>query len=340
MFVAMSGGVDSSVSAFLLRKKGINVKGVTFRLFDSDSSKKAIDDAKIVCDHIGIEHIVLDLRNEFKKNVIEYFINEYAHGRTPNPCAICNKTIKFGAALEKLQNLGTQKIATGHYSKIVHSNGRYCVKKNSNFKDQSYYFCLLSQSQLGKIVTPVADFSKNEVRKIAQENNIPVWNKKDSQDICFIENSYREFLKKTGIKPCRGNFINESGDILGAHEGIHNYTVGQRKGLGVSFGKRVYIKKINYLTNEIIVSYKFIVTKFEISNVNFVSFDRNEIGENVQICVRYNSIPINCKIKINNSKNIIVILESPSSNVCPGQFAVAYTNNFLAFGGVISRIIP
>lgn len=339
MFVAMSGGVDSSASAFLLREKGIDIKGVTFKLFDSDSSKKAINDAKTVCDNIGIEHIVLDLRREFKKNVIEYFINEYSHGRTPNPCAICNKTIKFGVALEKLQNLGAKKIATGHYSKIVFSNGRYCVKKNSNFKDQSYYFCLLNQSQLEKIVTPVADFRKSEVRKIAQENNIPVWNKKDSQDICFIENSYREFLKKSGIKTRRGNFINESGDILGTHDGIHNYTVGQRKGLGISFGKRVYIKKINYSTNSIVLSDEFSITKFEISNVNFVSFDKNEIEENVQICVRYNSIPIDCKIEINNNGNIIVVLKSPSSNVCPGQFAVGYVNNFLAFGGVISRII-
>ena len=339
MFVAMSGGVDSSVSALLLKNQGANITGVTFKLFESEESKKAIFDAKKVCDIIGIDHLVLDLTSEFKKNVIDYFVNEYCKGRTPNPCVICNKKIKFGLAIEKLKNLGIKKLATGHYSKVLFWNGRYCVKKMKNSKDQSYYFCLLDQSQLEKIVTPVSDFNKDYVRKLASENGIPVWNKKDSQDICFIKGSYKNFLGQIGVKSPPGNFVDEYGNILGSHNGIQNYTFGQRKGLGISLGERAYVKRIDPITNNIIISKKFDVIKFEISNINFVSFEKYNIPENVQICVRYNSFPVNSNIKINNDDTVLVTLEYPLSTVCPGQFAVGYVDDLLAFGGVISKTI-
>lgn len=336
--VAMSGGVDSSVSAFLLKKAGFEVHGVTFKLFDSENSKKAIKDAKKVAEAIGIHHFVLDLTREFKSSVIDYFVSEYTNGRTPNPCVMCNKNIKFGAALEKLLNLGFKKIATGHYSEIINLDDRFGIKKNINKKDQSYYFCLLNQEQISKIITPVSKFSKDEVREIAKNNNIPVWDKHDSQDICFISKSYRDFLIKFGVKNRTGNFIDEDGNILGRHNGIFNYTVGQRRGLNISLGERTYVKKINPKSNEITLSSRYAAQKITLKNINFVSFEREKIPESIKICVRYNSKPSEAKIIINKTNEAEVTFNTPAFNVCPGQFAVCYHDNYLALGGVINKI--
>ena len=344
--VAMSGGVDSSVSAFLLKKANFEVHGVTFYLFDSKNSEKAVKDAKKVAESIGIHHFVLDLTREFKSKVIDYFVSEYTNGRTPNPCVICNKNIKFGVALEKLLNLGFKKIATGHYTEITKLNNRFVIKKNNNNKDQSYCFCLLNQEQISKIITPVSKFSKNQVREIAQNNNIFVWDKKDSQDICFIQNSYKDFLREFGIKNKPGNFIDEDGNILGNHNGIFNYTVGQRRGLNISLGKRTYVKKINPVSNEITLSSRYAVKKIILKNINFVSFEfeseflKKIISKNIniKICVRYNSQLSDAKIQIKNKNEAEIIFENPVFNACPGQFAVCYHDNYLVFGGVIDKI--
>lgn len=331
----MSGGVDSSVSAFLMLKEKINVTGVTLKLFDSEGSKKAISDAKEVCKVLNIEHLVLDLVSEFKNKVIDYFINEYCSGRTPNPCVVCNKNIKFGLALEKLS---AENVATGHYSKVVNVNGRYSVEKTKNRKDQSYCFCMLNQSQLGKIITPVHEFSKDQVRKIAKENGIPVWDKKDSQDICFINGSYRDFLLKSGIKNCQGNFIDESGNILGHHNGIFNYTVGQRRGLNISSDNRLYIKSIDPLSNNIVLSRRNAVKRILIENLNFMLFSRENIPDNLMVCVRYSSSLERAKIEFLEDKAILDF-EYPIFNVCPGQFAVCYYDNLIAMSGIISEVL-
>ncbi len=336
--VAMSGGVDSSVTAFLLKKAGFEVHGVTFYLFKSENAEKAIQDAEEVAKAIGIHHFVLDLTHEFKSSVIDYFVNEYTSGKTPNPCVICNKNIKFGIALEKLLNLGFKKIATGHYSQIVNLNERFAVKKNKNIKDQSYYFCMLSQNQLSKIITSVSKFSKDEVRKIAKDNNIPVWNKSDSQDICFIKNSYKDFLHKFGIKNKPGNFIDEDGNVLGRHNGIFNYTVGQRRGLNISLSARTYVKKINPISHEITLSDRFAAKKITLKNMNFVSFEKEKIPKDVKVCVRYNSKPADAKIEIKNQNEAEIIFKNPTFNVCPGQFAVCYFDDYLALGGVIDKV--
>lgn len=336
--VAMSGGVDSSVSVFLLKKAGYEVHGVTFYLFNSENAEKAINDAEKVAKTIGIHHFVLDLTQEFKSSVIDYFVNEYTNGKTPNPCVMCNKNIKFGIALEKLLNLGFKKIATGHYSQIVNLNGKFGVRKNKNIKDQSYCFCLLSQDQLSKIITPIAKFSKDEVRKIAKDNNIFVWDKHDSQDICFIKNSYKDFLHEFGIKNKPGNFIDEDGNILGRHNGIFNYTVGQRRGLNISLGARTYVKKINPISHEVTLSDRFAAEKIILKNINFVSFEKEKIPKDIKVCVRYNSKPADAEIEIKNQSEAEIIFKNPTFNVCPGQFAVCYFDDYLALGGVIDKV--
>lgn len=335
IYVLMSGGVDSSVSAFLLLQQGFNITGVTLKLFDSKSSENAIADAKKVCEVLNIEHTVLDLKSEFKNKVIDYFINEYCSGRTPNPCVVCNKDIKFGMAIEKLN---AKHIATGHYSKVVKINGRYSVEKTKNLKDQSYCFCMLNQSQLEKIVTPVHEFQKDKIRQIAKDNNIPVWCKKDSQDICFIKTTYRDFLCKNGIKSNPGEFIDEEGNILGYHTGIFNYTVGQRKGLNISSESRLYVKKIDFSSNKIILSKKNAIKKIKIENLNFVLFTKENLPSSLMVCVRYSNSAVNAKIEILEN-HAVLDFDFPIFNVCPGQFAVCYYENFIALSGVISEIL-
>ena len=337
ILVAMSGGVDSSVSAFLMKQQGFDVTGATFKLFESENSEKSIRDAKKVSEFIGINHLVFDLTKEFKNSVIDYFIGEYTSGRTPNPCVVCNKTIKFGKAIEKMESLGFDRIATGHYSFIEKFNGRYAVKKILHKKDQSYYFCMLNQMQLSKILTPVSKFSKDEIREIAKNNGISVWNKSDSQDICFINGSYRDFFKENGVKNNPGNFVDSSGKILGSHNGIFNYTVGQRRGLNVSTGERLYVNTIDVNSKNIILSKRFGATKIVLKDVNFVSFSEENAPKNVQICVRYNSVLIDGTLEIQENKTAILHLSKPSFNVCPGQFAVCYFDNYLVCGGAISK---
>lgn len=339
ILVAMSGGVDSSVSAFLLKNKGYDVMGATFKLFESQGSEKAISDAKKVASFLGIEHQVLDFSREFKSSVVDYFIDEYSNGRTPNPCVVCNKSIKFGLAVDKMIHHGFDKIATGHYVDVFHENNRYIVKRCPHFKDQSYCFCMLSQYQLSKIITPVSKYTKEQIRKIAQDNKIPVWNKSESQDICFIDTSYRDFLHENGVEKCSGNFVDEKGHVLGSHEGIYNYTVGQRRGLNYSAGKRMYIKRINSDSNEIILSEKIEVTNIKLRDVNFVSFDENNFPKEVKVCIRYNSVPIESTIEFCKVKSILNIKLSKSTSIaCPGQFAVCYYDNRLVCGGIISHI--
>ena len=329
--VLMSGGVDSSVSAYLLKKQNFDIEGVTYKLFDSEDNSP-IRDAKSVCDFLNIKHTVLDLSPEFKLNVINYFISEYCSGRTPNPCVMCNRTIKFGDILSRFD-----KVATGHYCQIEQVSGRYTVKRTNNIKDQSYYFCMLSQEQLKKIITPVSNLTKDQVRKIAYENNIHVHDKKDSQDICFIKESYKDFLKKYGVKDNPGNFMDEDGKILGHHNGIFNYTVGQRKGLNVSSNCRLYVKKIDHASNDIILSKRNSIKNIRIINLNFILFTKDNIYENVQVCVRYNCTPTDASIKVNDDEAIINF-ESPVYHACPGQFAVCYYKGFLALSGVIDEI--
>ena len=265
VLLGMSGGVDSSVSAILLKKEGYEVIGATMKLWtgntkqDEEKNKKAISDAKKVCDKLGIEHHIFDAEKEFEQCVINNFVEQYQNAKTPNPCIECNKYIKFGYFYNKAKELGCDYIATGHYAKVKWSNkyNQYILKKSkADKKDQSYFLYQIPKKILPKVIFPLEDFTyKTEIRKIAEENNLIVAKKKDSQEVCFIpDNDYVKFLQNHGNSNEKiGNIVLKNGQILGKHKGLIHYTIGQRKGLGIAYKEPLYVVKLDSTKNEVIV---------------------------------------------------------------------------------------
>lgn len=346
--IGMSGGVDSSVAAAVLKEQGYEVVGVTMRLWDGDDSDgsccslSAVEDAKRVADELGIEFHVLDFRKEFSEFVIDYFTNEYINGRTPNPCIVCNQFLKFGLLLEKAKELGAQKIATGHYAKIEFDaeSGRYLLKRaDSSEKDQTYALYRLTQEQLSHIIMPLGDFGDKEaVRKKADELNLPTAKKADSMEICFIpDNDYVSFIEKRCKNlPPKGNFVDINGNIIGRHQGIINYTIGQRKGLGIAFGRPMFVVKIDKKNNEVVLGEKG--TEFTDSlvadNWNFISIDEIENPIRTQIKVRYSARPAWGEVSIEDGL-LKVKFDEPQRAVTPGQAVVFYDGDTVVGGATI-----
>ena len=312
VLLGMSGGVDSSVSALLLKNEGYEVIGVTLSLSNYTDAK----DAKEVCDKIGIEHISIDMQESFKKYVISNFIDCYSKALTPNPCIECNRKLKFGEMYKKAKELNCDFLATGHYAKIEYDNNynqfvlRKCLNEN---KDQSYVLYTMKEEILDKVLFPLGNFkSKEEIRKIAKENNlVNVANKPDSEDICFIpDGNYKKFLENNGdIKPKPGNIVMNDGTILGKHNGLYNYTIGQRKGMGISYKEPLFVIGFNVRKNELIVgTMKEAFKKEAIITLNVINED---------------------KIKIN--------FEEPEKSLTPGQSAVFYLDDVVVGGGIIEE---
>ena len=353
VIIGMSGGVDSSVAAYILKEQGYMVSGITMNLWQKEENEVIerkggccglgdIEDARRVANTLNIEHHVLNFRNDFKKNVINNFIDEYKNGRTPNPCIACNRYVKWQTLLNRLIPMGADYMATGHYAKITRSdkNGRFTISmSDGGHKDQSYALFNLSQDQLQRTIFPLGNYKKEKVREIASQIKLTIAKKPDSQEICFIpDNNYGSFLEKNlNEKVEVGNFIDSDGNVLGKHKGIIYYTIGQRKNLGISFGVPMYVKKIIPKTNEVMLAKdKDLFSKtLTAGDLNFMLAEEINKPTFVMAKIRYSHKPANAVIFVENGK-LTCNFEEPQRAVTPGQAAVFYNENgHILCGGTI-----
>lgn len=335
--IGLSGGVDSAVAAYLLSEQGYDVTGIILRLKPESAADSDIADAKRIADKLGIELKILDRREVFDQKVISPFISEYCSGRTPNPCIECNKEIKFGVMLDYALEIGCDCIATGHYARIENCGGRYLLKRSQSSKDQSYFLFRLTQEQLSKTVFPLEGLTKDEIREIARKAELPVAEKGDSQEICFVPNDdYIAFLASKNISSPEGNFIDKSGNVLGTHNGIINYTVGQRKGLG-AFGKPMFVNRINAADNTVIIGEngtqycKGLIA----DRLNFIAFDCLTEPMRAEVKIRFRAKEQPALITPLDGGKIQIIFDEPQRSITPGQSAVIYDGNTVIGGGRI-----
>lgn len=347
--VAMSGGVDSGASALLAKQNGYDAFGVTMRLYKHGNEQdlhvdKDISDAKTICDKIGIGHKVYDFGSEFNKYVVDNFVQTYINGQTPNPCVVCNKYLKFGILLQTALNDGADKIATGHYATIENDNGRYLLRTATDkSKDQTYVLWSLDQHQLAHTTFPLGQYTKAQIREIAEENNLVNAHKSDSQDICFIpDGDYSSFISRhSGYVPHPGNYIDIQGNIIGTHKGIIHYTIGQRKGLGISLGKHIFVKEKNAENNTVTLSDEQCIfsKKIVIKNINLIPFDSLKTPLHVQAKIRYSQKASPAIAEMTGEDEITLTFDEPQRAAALGQSAVMYDGDYVVGGGIISKTI-
>ncbi|MDD5006274.1 MAG: tRNA 2-thiouridine(34) synthase MnmA [Candidatus Omnitrophica bacterium] len=352
VLVAMSGGVDSSVAAFLLKKQGYDVIGVTmcFGLEDSKTKRPSccsisgIEDAKRVAEQLEIPHYTLSFGKLLKEKVIDEFVKEYLSGRTPNPCVRCNQYLKFGALMKKAKELNCDYLATGHYAKMAKDrSGRFFLKAAKDAKkDQTYFLFRMPKDKMGGILFPLGNLTKAEVRKIARENKLRVADKPGSQEICFVPNNdYRDFIRQRldgkTLKP--GPIIDTQGNIIGKHKGICFYTIGQREGLGIALGYRAYVIKIDARKNTIIVGREDELYSGGLiaADLSFIGMDFPKKSMSAQVKIRYNHKSASCRIIPLNKNQLKVEFLKPQRAVAPGQSAVFYDKGIVLGGGIIQK---
>jgi len=342
VFVGMSGGVDSTVACILLLEQGYEVEGVTLELHTSENKacgSSDSSDAREMARLLGIKHHIVDQRQAFKKNVIDYLTDTYIKGQTPNPCIACNMHIKFGSMLDYAQSNGADYIATGHYAVVSREENEYVLKKAQTSKDQSYVLYHLTQEKLSKVLFPLANISKEEVRAVAQKYNLPVFSKPDSQDICFIsDNDYAGYIKRqTGRSFEKGLFVDQNGKTLGEHKGIIHYTVGQRKGLGISFGVPMYVKELDAEKNLVVLCEEGgqLSTVLYAERLSFVNPQKIKRQMKVKAKTRYNAKAAEAVMTLTKNGQMEVMFSQPQRAVTPGQAVVLYDNDIVLGGGII-----
>lgn len=337
VLVAMSGGVDSSVAAHLVQSQGHKCIGAMMQLLDGGEQNVA--DTQSVADRLNIDFHCFDMKAEFKNLVISSFVDAYEKGLTPNPCVTCNKCMKFGLLMQKADELNCELLVTGHYAKVVFENGRYLLKKADNKqKDQSYFLYNLTPDQLSRIRFPLGSYSKQEIREIAAEIGMITAEKHDSQDICFVPNGdYASVISNIGNKAYKsGNFVDKCGKVLGKHEGIIKYTIGQRKGLGVALGKPMYVCSKNVDKNEVVLcdDNQLFETTLTATDFNWIAFDAPPKTFRANAKIRYRHEEQPATITINNNL-VTVVFDQPQRAITPGQSVVLYDGDTVLGGGII-----
>lgn len=348
--VGMSGGVDSSVAALLLKRQGYDVVGVTMQIWQEESPAvtaaqggccgfDAAEDARRVADVLDIPHYVMNFRKEFREKVMDYFVSEYLAGRTPNPCIACNRYVKWESLLRRSMEIGADYIATGHYAGIIRlKNGRYAVRNAvTTKKDQTYALYSLTQEQLAHTLMPVGDYTKEEIRQIAEEAGLPVAHKPDSQEICFIpDNDYAAFIDREAKErvPKPGNFVTTDGQVLGRHLGITHYTVGQRKGLNLAMGRPVFVKEIRPDTNQVVIGEADEVFGGSLvcGHINYMGMEDLKEPREALAKIRYGHTGEKCVMERIGEDRIKCVFQKPVRAITPGQAVVLY------FRGVLKRM--
>ena len=351
--VGMSGGVDSSVAACLLKEQGYDVIGVTMQIWQEENPEEveenggccglsAVDDARRVAWSLGIPYYVMNFRKEFKESVMDYFVDEYLHGHTPNPCIACNRYVKWEALLERSMEIGADYIATGHYARVMQlPNGRYTIQNSvTAAKDQTYALYNLTQEQLSRTLMPIGAYTKEEIRQMAEDQGLEVAKKKDSMEICFIpDNDYAGFIERTVENvPGPGNFVDKDGNILGRHKGITHYTVGQRKGLNLALGRPVFVTEIRPETGEVVIGdNEDVFSDYLVcGNVNWMAVDGLHGEEKtVMAKIRYSHKGAPCMIRELEDGRVECRFETPQRAITPGQAVVFYENDYVFGGGTI-----
>lgn len=354
VIVAMSGGVDSSAAAALLMEQGFDVTGITLNVWPSEQSGLAcsrtccsitdVDDARHVCNKLGIPHYVLNMQEIFKRDVIDYFFSEYMRGRTPNPCIACNAHVKFEAMMQKAGQLGAYYMATGHYASIIKTpEGELALKRSKDSrKDQTYVLYMLGQKQLSKLLLPCGGYTKPEIRAVAGRCGLPNFKKPDSQDLCFVgPEGYAGFIRGNCAALSRpGNIVGKNGEIIGRHDGIYNFTIGQHKGLGSFSSDKLFVTAIDAETATVYAgeSADLFSRRMSVDGLNYMLRSRMHDGARVGVKIRYSAKEAAAVLHIDGD-NATVVFDEPQRAVTPGQAAVFYQDDTVIGGGVIVKAL-